>query len=75
MVLKGFEGGKGGTAGEELVGELGLVVALLELVVVFLGVACSDRASVSFGLPMRALWAVAVVKLLEELMMGHYRRR
>lgn len=39
MVLKGLEGGKGGAAGEQLVRELGLVVALLELVVVFLGVA------------------------------------
>lgn len=39
VVLKGLEGHEGGAAGEELVGELGLVAALLELVVVFLGVA------------------------------------
>lgn len=38
MVLKGLEGSKRGTAGQKLVGELGLVAALVELVVVFLGV-------------------------------------
>ena len=41
MVLEGLEGGKGGTAGEQLVAELGLVVGLVlvvDLVVLFLGV-------------------------------------
>lgn len=33
-VLEGFEAGEGGTTGEELVGELGLVVRLVGLLVV-----------------------------------------
>ena len=40
VVLERLEGHEGAGAGDQLVGELGLVVRLLDLVVVVLGVVC-----------------------------------
>ncbi len=67
MVLKGLEGGERGTAGEELVGELGLVTAVLQLVVVFLGVACGGKP-VSYRRLAGEVIVGRVTELQEELM-------
>lgn len=47
VVLEGLEGHEGTGAGDDLVGELCLVVRLLDAVVVVLGVVCGERQSQS----------------------------